>query len=205
MARNSVPQTIVLGEMKRTMRLFFAIILTALGAASAANAQSFVTPDEITSPESPSIVTLGATSPSIVAAQTPEFDTPSIERFGTGPTEERKFVAVSPSVIAMVEAPQPIALDNVASIDDEKASKRLRDTMPLVIRGGIVGSAFSSRAVAAAPSAPAGPAPRQEVSAAPEPSARQPAPRQQPGRPPADDRLPKSALPPPAPPTGRVE
>jgi hypothetical protein len=186
-------------NLERAMRLFFATILTAFMASNAANASSFVTPREITAPSSPSIVTLGGSSPSIVAAREP-----SIERFGGLPVDERKFVTVSPSVIAMVDAAQPVAFENVASIGDEEHKRRLRDTLPMVIRGGIIGDAFSSSSApsASGEAAPSQPQPQQQV-AAPRPGSGQPEPRQ-PG-PSEDDRMPKSALPPPAPPTGRME
>lgn len=182
------------------MRLLFATILTAVLASSAANASSFVTLPEIKTPNSPSIITLGGSSPSIVAAKEP-----SIERFGGEPEVERKFVTVSASIIAIVDAPQPIAFENVASIGNTELRKRRRESLPMVIRGGIIGDAFATPA-ARAPSNSGGteaPKPRQEVSA-PKPGPNTSGP-QQPDPPPGDQRMPKSALPPPAPPTGRME
>jgi hypothetical protein len=186
------------------MRLFFATILMALVATNAASASSFVTPEEVTTPDSPSIITLGA-SPSFVAAGEPdESPRPSIERFGGPATEDRKFVTVSPSVIAMVDAPQPVAFENVASIgDDEKARKRARESMPMVIRGGIVGDAFSSGSGSAPASERAAePRPQQQVSAPPSGGN---GPKPSGPDEPSGPRVPKSALPPAAPPTGRME
>ncbi|MEX0954465.1 MAG: hypothetical protein WDZ83_04540 [Rhizobiaceae bacterium] len=189
-----------------SMRLFFATILMALGASNAAIASSFVVLDGIDTPTSPSIIVLGDSPPSIVAANAPDISSlhPSIQRFGGLPPEERKFITVSPSVIAMVDAPQPVAFENVASIGDERAKRRLRGTLPLVIRGGIVGDAYSSAPVAPSSGDSAPSQPEQQVSApSSAPDKPDPAPKQ-PGTP-EDDRMPKSALPPPAPPTGRME
>jgi hypothetical protein len=189
------------------MRLFFATILMAFLASSAASASSFVTPDEITTLSSPSIIILGESSPSVVTANTPDIGSlhPSIERFGGLPPEERKFISVSPSVIAMVDAPQPVAFENVAAIGGEQANGRLRGTLPMVIRGGIVGEAFGTAPAAPSSGGEAAPSqPQQEVSA-PESASEKPASApKQPGAP-EDDRMPKSALPPPAPPTGRMK
>jgi hypothetical protein len=188
------------------MRLFFATILMAFLASSAASASSFVVLEGISTPTSPSIIVLGETSPSVVAAKAPDIGSlnPSIERFGGLPPEERKFITVSPSVIAMVDAPQPVAFENVASIGDEQANRRLRGTLPMVMRGGIVGEAFSAAPAAPSSGGAAPSQPQQEVSA-PESASEKPASApKQPGAP-EDDRMPKSALPPPAPPTGRME
>lgn len=189
-----------------SMRLFFATILMAFPASNAASASSFVTPGEITTPSSPSIIVLGGTSPSAVAAKAPDNNSlqPSIERFGGLPPEERKFIIVSPSVIAMVDAPQPVAFENVASIGDEQANRRLRGSLPMVIRGGIVGDAFSSAPVAPSSSGGSTPSqPTQQVSTPGSGSDRS-APAKQPGAP-ENDRMPKSALPPPSPPTGKMQ
>jgi hypothetical protein len=189
------------------MRLVFATILMAISASNAASASSFVTPDEITTPSSPSIIVLGEASPSIAAADAPDngASQPSIERFGGLPPEERKFISVSPSVIAMVDAPQPVAFENVASIGDEQANRRLRGTLPMVIRGGIVGEAFSAAPAAPSSSGSSKPSqPEQQASAPGSGSGNAAPPPEQPGAP-EDDRMPKSALPPPAPPTGRME
>ncbi|WP_127519629.1 hypothetical protein [Mesorhizobium sp. Z1-4] len=187
------------------MRLVFATILMAFGATNAANASSFVVLDPLEKTESPSIIVLGKPeSGSFTAAGEPRhaaIPMPSFERFGGAPAAEPKFITVSPSVIAMVDAPQPIAMENVASIGDPGRRKRSPHTLPMVIRGGIVGDAFATRS---APSVPVySEQPQQEVSSAP----RSPSPRQAPRapEPPSPDQLPKSALPPPAPPTGRME
>lgn len=175
------------------MRLFLATILMAFMASNVANASSFVTPDEITAPTSASMITLGGSSPSIVAAGEPSF-----KRFGVETGDERKFVTVSPSVVAMVDAPQPVAFENVASIGDAARKKRLRDTMPMVIRGGIMGSAFTSRSAPVSGGAPS--QPQQQVSA-PGAGAGKSAPSGNAPGEPEDKRMPKSALPP----SGRME
>ena len=194
------------------MRLVFATILMAFCATNAANASSFVVLDPLESPESSSIIVLGKPeSGSFTAAGEPDaqqaaIPMPSFERFGGAPAEEPKFVNVSPSVIAMVDTQQPIAMENVASIGDSKRRKRSPHSLPMVIRGGIVGDAFATRS-ASAPSGPivnepAAP-PQQEVSSAPPSPSNPPATPDMPPSP--SERLPKSALPPPAPPTGRME
>ncbi|MBO6718970.1 MAG: hypothetical protein JJ913_13515 [Rhizobiaceae bacterium] len=189
------------------MRYIFATILMAILASSAANASSIVVLPAHEGPASPSIVTLGNSSPSVVAAREPETtEWPSVERFGGEQQRERRFVNVSASVIAMVDAPQPVAFENVASIsDDEAANQRARDAMPMVIRGGIVGDAFVSRSAPATVTSER-PQREQQVSAPPPPrdeGSSRPQPRD-PG-PQAPQPQPKSALPPPAPPTGRME
>jgi hypothetical protein len=77
--------------------------------------------------DEPSIVTLGASSvsPSSVAAGTAD-------------------PAASPSILALGEAQPGIAYESVAAIggDVEKSQARRNDP-PMVIRGGIVGDAFT--------------------------------------------------------------
>ena len=186
------------------MRLIFATIFAALIAAGAANASSFVVLDSIPKANSPSVITLGDGG-SIIAAAPPPFSGPhaSIERFGER-AGERKFIAVSPSVIAMVDAPQPVAFENVAAIGPTGRKRGRREALPMVIRGGIVGDAF----VWSAPAGASGvetPRPQQQVSAPPGGDRRGPSPA--PARPdePEPQQLPKSALPPAAAPTGRME
>lgn len=193
------------------MRLAFATILMAFGATNAANASSFVVLDPLKDAESPSIIVLGKPeSGSFTAAGEPRhaaIPMPSFERFGGAPASEPKFITVSPSVIAMVDTPGPVTMENVASIGDSRSRTRSPHTLPMVIRGGIVGDAFVSGAMPGS-STPAAvdhaAQPQQEVSSAPPPSAaKQPA---SPDIPPSpSERLPKSALPPPSPPTGRME
>jgi hypothetical protein len=214
--RESGPQAVQLGSEPGkpgvSMRLVFATILLAFCATSAANASSFVVLDPLESTESPSIIVLGKPESGSFTAvgerdtQHAAIPMPSFERFGGAPAEEPKFVNVSPSVIAMVDAQQPIAMENVASIDDDKPKKRAPQSLPMVIRGGIIGDAFATRS-ASSPSGPAAtePAapPQQEVSSAPPSPSNPPAAPEMPPSP--SERLPKSALPPPAPPTGRME
>jgi hypothetical protein len=183
------------------MRLIFATILIAIMASSAAKASSFVVLGEIKSADTPSIVVLGEKSPSIVAARAPDASSPSIERFGGENPVPRNFVTVSASVIAMIDAPQPVAFENVASIGDG-GNHRHRESLPMVIRGGIVGDAFTSRSAPVSNGA-ATPRSQEQVSAPPS-GGNGPAPKE-PDAPEPDQRMPKSALPPAAAPTGRME
>lgn len=182
------------------MRLLFAPILMAISASSAANASSIVVVG-VPGPATPSVVTLGEPTrdPAIADAPRTAYASPSIERFGSPPPN---FRWVSPSVIAMIDAPPPVAFENVASIGD--GNGRRGDFMPMVIRGGIVGEAFVSRSapVASSGESPAS-EPEQQVSA-PAPGDPDPAPPQS-APDPEQEQVPKSALPPPAAPTGRME
>ena len=102
----------------------------------------------------PSAITLGAssTSPSIVAAGT---DDP----------------AATPSIVALGRTEPGVAYENVAAIDGEaQKPKPHRNIPPMVIRGGVVGDAFTRGSGLSSSPMPAGeaPSPAAETPSSPE-------------------------------------
>ncbi len=180
------------------MRVGLAFLVVAALWAGGAEASSFVVLDALPAGESPSVITLGI--PAIAAIATPEppakvaaiappppVDPDRTNRFEI-PHEE--IVQLSRSVIAMGEPEPDIAMEKVASIDTHR--KPRRGGMPLVIRGGVVGDAFSAPV-------PAAPVTVSSAPASPEQPAQAPTSPYAPGGQPA---APDPALPPPPAPSG---
>jgi hypothetical protein len=133
-----------------SMRIF--AVLLALGSLlpGAAQASSILVLGDST--VDPSIVTLGAASGS-----------PSTVAMGTGGK------VANPSIVALGAEPG-VAYENVAAIGDEGRKSKSRHNDPLmVIRGGIVGDAFTHGS-----GMPASPVPSNVVPAADKPVAQQP-------------------------------
>jgi hypothetical protein len=120
------------------MRVASAFIVAAATVwSSAAHASSFVVLPAMTDDFSPSIVELGqAGTPDVnVLAAIPAPAQPPI-------AEPGHIDIISPSIIAMGEP--AVADENVAAIDGGETKKSGPSTMPMVIRGGVVGDAFSA-------------------------------------------------------------
>lgn len=164
------------------MRQFLFGMLLLLAASGQSAASSFVVLPAEPPAEARSVIFLGEPVASPVEARPLPAAASAAEAF-----------LLSPSVIAFGAEAIPAAQEQVASIrdrpEDRRASDRKTkekprwnaDSMPLVIRGGIAGDAFSTTAASAA-------AAQDEASA--------PAQKPQPGRAPA---RPEPAAPPPAP------
>jgi hypothetical protein len=155
------------------MRVASAFIVAAtIVWSSGAYASSFVVLPAMTDDFSPSIVELGqAAAPDVnVLAAIPEPAQPPI-------AEPGHVDIISPSIIAMGEP--AVADENVAAIDGGETKKSEPSTMPMVIRGGVVGDAFSAPSAASVAPQPQAAAqePASSKSAAkpePEPTAPQP-------------------------------
>lgn len=198
------------------MRVALAFLMVGALWAGGAEASSFVTLDPLQAGPSPSVIMLGAPvqaavarpdiSPAKVAAAepppasnaaqtTPDRAPPSpIVKAGVSdrrfeiPREE--IVKLSPSIIAFGEP--EVSAEKVAAIDEEKPKSHYHIDMPMVIRGGVIGS-LSGTGVAA-PAAPV--TLQQEASGAGEGPGKQP-----PGE---DKPTDQPAAPPPPRPTGPI-
>lgn len=130
------------------MRMIAALVLIAAVAGGEAQASSFVTPEALPEPIGPSFVVLGETTAD-GTLQVQEADA------GAGPALSIELLtmpsfsvvgeaagAPTPSIVALGEPAAGIAYDEVAAIPKPAENSR-RVLMPMIIRGGIVGDAFS--------------------------------------------------------------
>ncbi|MBX3576038.1 MAG: hypothetical protein KF723_02430 [Rhizobiaceae bacterium] len=176
------------------MRILFGFLLAATLLAGEAEASSFVVleplnarlgPSMMALGATPSIQTLGATTPD--ARQTLSYPYPG----DTAPAFQPPAVQISPSIIAMGEP--PVEMANVAAIDRDSGRHDPR-SLPVVIRGGVEGDAFTRAApptgVPVATEAP------QQASTAPSGTPKPPARAPEP-----DPAAPPPAPTPPSPPT----
>ena len=100
-------------------------------------ASSFVTPPQVQGDDSPSVIVLGQPAPQ---SADPDVVAGAVDKPGSS-SSKGDFVILSPSVISMGEP--AVADENVAAIAT-KGSQTRHDPLPLVIRGGVIGDAFSS-------------------------------------------------------------
>lgn len=134
-----------------------------------AHASSFIVLPAMTGDLGPSMVELGQTgTPDVtVLAAMPQPAQPPI-------AEPGHVDVISPSIIAMGEP--AVANENVAAIDGD-TKKTGPSTMPMVIRGGVVGDAFSAPSgpsVALQPQAAQAPSSESAAEPGSEPSAPEP-------------------------------
>ena len=131
------------------MRVMSALLVVGVLWTGGADASSLVVLPAMTDKLGPSMIAVGQTAtPDVtVAAAIPEPAQPPI-------AEPGQIDIISPSVIALGEP--AVAAENVAAIGTE--TKRLGpNAMPMVIRGGVVGDAFSPMATSAPVTVPAAP------------------------------------------------
>ena len=155
------------------MRIASAFVVAAAVWSGGAHASSIIVLPAMTDDLGPSMVALGQSgAPDLtVLAAMPAPAQPPI-------AEPGHVDIISPSIIAMGEP--PVANENVAAIDGE-TKKSAPGTMPMVIRGGVVGDAFSAptgasvtvqpQATAEAPSSEESAAKPGSEASAPEPAA----------------------------------
>lgn len=181
------------------MRVFSAFLFIGFLATGGASASSFVMPDEL-STAGGSILVLGDTPDSVAAANVGllhdrVFSLDAGTSGGAATVEAAR--PISASIIAFGEP--PVADEKVAAIPKKQASQsKVATTVPMVIRGGIVGDAFATPTVAAASPQPSEPVPAETPNQ--DPVVAQQAPRN--SGPPAqpDAPAPQPAAPPPPPP-----
>jgi len=110
------------------MHFSAAVLLWGAVMIGGAQASSLIVLEPMKTPLGPSIVVLGAPSPSV--AVLPEAGDSS--------------AAKSPSIIALGEAVPAVSYEKLAAIGTEPTTKQNRPAaVPMIIRGGIVGDAFS--------------------------------------------------------------
>jgi hypothetical protein len=170
------------------MRILFGFLLAAAATAGEAHASSFVTLEPLETSLGPSMIVLGEPSPSVMQIPAPAADPVAMaalsypypgdkvvvsgdrvvvsgDRVTAGDrlsqSASSSFVTLSRSMIALGEP--PVAFEKVAAIAPQEPSSRPR-SLPLVIRGGVLGDAF----VRSAPASVAiTPEPTQEATSAP--------------------------------------
>ncbi|MFI0845612.1 hypothetical protein [Mesorhizobium sp. IMUNJ 23232] len=135
------------------MRLKIAILafLTAMTGGAHASSFAYVAPPP--AGKSPSVIEIGlpklasvATQPDVVPAQPdPRGDVlvPLAYPLPDAQAAQAKYFVVSPSVVAFEAIVPPVTFEKVAAIDRPHPAPQPK---PLVIRGGIVGDAFTERA-----------------------------------------------------------
>jgi hypothetical protein len=135
------------------MRFALAFVIVVSLWASEAVASSFVVLEPVPGPTSPSIVVLGkpATIDVTTLPDDPE-DKPDVVIGHVDPPArpdpaDGGIVTVSPSIIAM--GTPEVTSEKVAAIEAEKEGPRHQPPAPLVIRGGVIGDAFSPTTTAA--------------------------------------------------------
>lgn len=168
------------------VRILFGFLVAAVAVlAGEAEASSIVAMGPLSTKLGPSMIQLGASpSVAILGSATPEpgkgklsYPYPGEATADSAPMFQPEPFRISASIIAMGEP--PVAMEQVAAIDPEPKSRE-HDALPLVIRGGVLGDAFTRSAVpvsanaqqqaaSSAPSSPKMPDP------APEPVAPAPA------------------------------
>ncbi|MEQ1951022.1 hypothetical protein [Mesorhizobium sp. CN2-181] len=124
--------------------------LTATSGAADASSFAFVAPPS--AGQSPSITEIGLPRPTSprqpdVAAAQPDSKgaalAPLTDPLPQAPAAPTKFLAISPSVVAVENAMPPVTSEKVAAIGRPHLAPQPK---PLVIRGGIAGDAFTQRA-----------------------------------------------------------
>jgi len=151
-----------------------------------AQASSFVVIDSKVQAHTPSIVTIGQASSFVTMLESPKTipidsnrDFPDVPLAFPLP-EDRQSTVVSPSIVAFESITPDIAYEKVAAIKPERPAPRpFRMSTPMVMRGGIIGDAFSTPSQESAPAPAATPPasrsggrsreapPREEVAPAP--------------------------------------
>jgi hypothetical protein len=135
-------------NLESFMRAGLAFVVVVALWAGEAEASSFVVLELEPTPISPSIVELGEPVPPSVATL-PDVDTPAAPEvvYDAGaPGSSDQIIELSPSMIALGEP--DVAMEKVAAIGGENKRPR-HDPLPMVIRGGVVGDAFSPAATGA--------------------------------------------------------
>jgi hypothetical protein len=142
------------GETRRSfMRIALAFVMFGSLWASEAVASSFVVLEPSPGPGSPSIVTLG--TPATLDVTTlpddpkdePDVAIGHVDRPARPDPADSDIVTISPSIVAM-GVPE-VTSEKVAAIGGEKHGSRREPPLPMVIRGGVVGDAFSPVTTAA--------------------------------------------------------
>jgi hypothetical protein len=136
------------------MRFALAFVMVGSLWASEALASSFLVLEPVQGSTSPSIVVLGKPATLDVATLPPENpkDEPDVaighvDRPPRPDPADSDIVTLSPSIIAMGEP--EVASEKVAAIGGEKQKPLHETPLPLVIRGGVIGDAFSPVTTAA--------------------------------------------------------
>lgn len=118
------------------MRAATTIFLAGVCWAGGAEASSIITLPAIDGDRSPSVIQIGTppqtNDPDVVVGEVDEKDA------GQGNGDG---ISLSPSVVVLGEP--AVASENVAAIDGSNDEDRRNKPMPLVIRGGVLGDAFS--------------------------------------------------------------
>lgn len=172
------------------MRTLFGLLLVAAVLAGEAHASSFVTLEPLsTARKAPSIIELGtANSVEVLGAERADGERSNPVPGRSAPiVQSASIVRISPSIVAMGEP--AIAMEKVAAIGDPK-KRHGPEPLPVVIRGGVLGDAFTRAAPPTSMPLPSEPA-KQEAANAP---------RSKPARDkPANRPEPEPVAPPPAP------
>jgi hypothetical protein len=162
------------------MRIALAFVMFGSLWAGEAAASSFVVLEASPGPASPSIVTLG--TPATLDVTTlpedpkdePDVAIGHVDRPARPDPADSYIITISPSIIAMGEP--EVTSEKVAAIGEKDGSRRA-PPLPMVIRGGVIGDAFSPATTAApVPVAVEQPQSGQEASEAPSGGSQPPAP-----------------------------
>ena len=132
------------------MRILFGFLLAAAATAGEAHASSFVTLEPLETSLGPSMIVLGEPSPSVMQIPAPAADPVATaalsypypgDKVGNqvAAAASSSFVTLSRSMIALGEP--SVTFEKVAAIAPQEPSPRPR-SLPLVIRGGVLGDAF---------------------------------------------------------------
>jgi hypothetical protein len=189
------------------MRAAWAFLLFGAWWTGEAGASSFLVLPPLEGKTSPSIITLEPQSFADVTMLPAPGQTPPDTTVGQVDQPPRKpdpadsdIVTLTPSVIAMGEP--DVAQEKVAAIGEEKPKteepRAKADALPMVIRGGIVGDAFSPGATGEPVPLTVEPKESGQASAAPPPS-------KKPSRPPEQTTETQPATPPPPEPEIKLE
>jgi len=141
----------MLGFVQSSMRVAVACLMTGMAWSGGAQASSIITLPAMKGTVGPSMIALGQPASASVAEADPDIVTPPEVAAGGDTSKDGTQVPgevrISPSIVALGEP--EVTSEKVAAIGDDKPTRR--NSPPMVIRGGIVGDAFSP--VASTPAA----------------------------------------------------